>query len=215
MTSVVIADDHEVVRQGLRTLLRADPAVRILAEASDGAEAIRMVERHHPEVLILDIAMPGMNGIEVTREVARVSSRTRTIILSMHSSESYIVEALRNGAAAYVLKDSPSTELLEAIRHVTAGRRYLSPPLSQRAIDAYLERNHSAPLDPYETLTPRERQILQLAAAGRTNAEVAEQLLIGTRTVETHRANLMRKLGLRTHTDLVLLAVRRGLLDLQ
>ena len=212
MSSVIIADDHEVVRQGVRALLRSDSTVRIVAEAADGAEAVRLVEKHRPEVLIADVAMPIMNGIEVAREVAKLSPRTRTIILSMYASEAYVVDALRSGAAGYVLKDSRSSELLEAIHHVLAGRRYLSPPLSQRAIDAYLEKIESSGIDLYETLTPREQQIFRMAAEGRTNHEVAAQLFISTRTVETHRANVMRKLGLRTHTDLVLFAVRRGLL---
>ncbi|MGZ4779175.1 MAG: response regulator [Thermoanaerobaculia bacterium] len=212
MTSVVIADDHEVVRQGVRALLRSDPSLRIVAEAADGAEAVRMVEKHRPDVLIADVAMPVMNGIEVAREVARVSPRTRTIILSMHASEVYVVDALRSGAAGYVLKDSRSNELLEAIHHVLAGRRYLSPPLSQRAIDAYLEKIESSGIDLYETLTPREQQIFRLAAEGQTNHDIAAQLFISSRTVETHRANVMKKLGLRTHTELVLFAVRRGLL---
>jgi two-component system response regulator NreC len=212
MSSVIIADDHEVVRQGVRALLRSDPTVRIVAEAADGAEAVRLCERHRPELLIADVAMPIMNGIEVAREVAKLSPRTRTIILSMHASEAYVVDALRSGAAGYVLKDSRSSELLEAIHHVLAGRRYLSPPLSQRAIDAYLEKIESSGIDLYETLTAREQQIFRMAAEGRTNHEVAAQLFISTRTVETHRANVMRKLGLRTHTDLVLFAVRRGLL---
>jgi two-component system response regulator NreC len=215
MISVIIADDHEVVRQGVRALLRSDAGIRIVAEAADGGEAVRMVERHRPDVLILDVALPVMNGLEVVRETTRLCPRTRTVMLSMHASESYVADALRNGAVGYVLKDSPSTELLEAIREVKAGRRYLSPPLSQRAIDAYMEKIESAALDPFDTLTPRERQILQLAASGKTNQEIAEQLFISARTVESHRANLMRKLGLRTHTDLVLFAVRHRLLDVE
>lgn len=212
MPTIVIADDHEVVRHGLRSLMRSDPEIRIVAEAADGQEAVRLVEKHRPDILVLDIVMPLMNGIEVTREATRICPRTRTIILSMHATESYVVDALRNGAAGYVLKDSRSTELLEAIRHVLAGRRYLSPPLSQRAIDAYLEKSETVGLDPYDTLTPRERQILQLAAEGFTNHEIAERLFISARTVETHRANLMKKLGLKSHTELIMFAVRRGLL---
>lgn len=214
MPTIVIADDHEVVRHGLRSLMRSDPEIRIIAEAADGQEALRLVEKHRPDVLLLDIVMPLMNGIEVTRETTRICPRTRTIILSMHRTESYVVDALRNGAAGYVLKDSRSTELLEAIRHVLAGRRYLSPPLSQRAIDAYLEKIESVGLDPYDTLTSRERQTLQLAAEGFTNHEIAERLFISARTVETHRANLMKKLGLRSHTELIMFAVRHGLLKI-
>jgi two-component system response regulator NreC len=214
MPTVVIADDHEVVRHGLRALLRSEADIRIVGEAGDGLQAIREVEKLRPDVFVVDIAMPGMNGIEVTRQISRVAPRTRTIILSMHSAESYVADALRSGAAGYVLKDSRSSELMEAIRHVLAGRRYLSPPLTQRAIDAYLEKIENVGLDPYDTLTSRERQTLQLAAEGFTHAEIAEKLFISARTVETHRANLMKKLGLRTHTELILLAVRRGLLKL-
>lgn len=213
MPTIVIADDHELVRYGVRALLRSDSEVRIVAEASNGIDALRMVEQHHPDILILDIGMPMMGGIEVTREVSRISRRTQTIILSMHAAESYVVEALRNGAAGYVLKDSHSSELLDAIRHVRAGRRYLSASVSQRAIDAYLE-NIQTELDPYETLTARERQIFLLIAEGLSNAEIAERLYISARTVESHRANLMKKLGLKSHTELIVMAVRRGLLKI-
>ena len=214
MPTLIIADDHEVVRQGLRTLLRSEPAFRVVAEAASGTEAVRAVEQHRPDVILLDIVMPQMNGIEATKEIVRISPKTRPIILSMHTTESYVVEALRNGAAGYVLKDARSTELLEAIRQVLAGRRYLSPPLSQRAIDAYLEKVESVGLDPYDTLTARERQIALLAAEGLTNQEIGQNLFISARTVETHRANLMKKLGLRTYSELIVFAVRRGLLKI-
>lgn len=213
MPNVLIADDHEVVRQGLRSLLGSERDLRIVAEASDGQEALRAVEKYRPDLLIADIAMPLLNGIEVTRQAKRVSPHTRTLILSMHADESHVADALRSGADGYVLKDARSAELLEAIRHVLAGRRYLSPPLSQRAIDAYIETIAAGGLDPYDTLTARERQILQLAAEGMTNVEIAARLFISSRTVETHRANLMKKLGLRTHTELILFAVKRGLLN--
>jgi two-component system, NarL family, response regulator NreC len=215
MATIIIADDHEVVRQGLRSLLSSERDLRIVAEASDGQETLRAVEKHCPDLLVLDIAMPLLNGIEVTRQAKRASPRTRTLILSMHSDESHVAEALRSGADGYVLKDARSVELLEAIRHVLAGRRYLSPPLSQRAIDAYIETITSGGLDPYDTLTSRERQILQLAAEGLTNLEIGARLFISSRTVETHRANLMKKLGLRTHTELILFAVKRGLLNVE
>lgn len=212
MPTVIIADDHEVVRQGLRSLLSAERDLRIVAEAGDGHEALRAVEKHCPDLLVLDIVMPLLSGIEVTRQAKKTCPRTRTLILSMHADESHVAEALRSGADGYVLKDGRSGELLVAIRHVLAGRRYLSPPLSQRAIDAYIETIASGALDPYDTLTSRERQILQLAAEGLTNVEIGARLFISSRTVETHRANLMKKLGLRTHTELILFAVKRGLL---
>jgi two-component system, NarL family, response regulator NreC len=214
MPTIIIADDHEVVRQGLRSLLSSERDLRIVAEASDGQETLRAVEKHCPDLLVIDIAMPLLNGVEVTRQAKKTCARTRTLILSMHADESHVAEALLGGADGYVLKDARSAELLAAIRHVLAGRRYLSPPLSQRAIDAYIATIASGGLDPYETLTSRERQVLQLAAEGLTNVEIAARLFISGRTVETHRANLMKKLGLRTHTELILFAVKRGLLNI-
>jgi DNA-binding NarL/FixJ family response regulator len=205
VVTVVIADDHEIVRDGVRLLLAARPELRVVAEAADGAEAIRAVERHRPDILILDLAMPILGGVEVARIVKRTHPKTKMIVLSAHRGESYVGDALRSGAAAYVLKEAPAKELLEAIRRVTAGERYLSPPLSQAEIDAYVA-------DPYETLTARERETLQLVAEGLTNQNIAGQLEISPRTVETHRANLMKKLALRTHSDLVRFAVRRGLI---
>jgi DNA-binding NarL/FixJ family response regulator len=211
MATVVIADDHEVVRQGLRSLLRSEADLRVVGEASDGQEALREIEKHEPDLALLDIAMPVMTGIEVVRQTRKVSPRTRTVILSMYADEAHVAEALRGGASGYVLKDARSSELIDGIRNVLAGRRYLSPPLTQRAIDAYVEKIESAGLDPYDMLTARERQILQLAAEGFTNQEIGEQLFISARTVESHRGNLMKKLGLRTFTELILFAVKRGL----
>jgi len=212
-TTVVLADDHPVVLQGLRKLLESEPDFAILGEASDGLEALRLVEEQRPNVLVLDLMMPGMNGLVLTREIAKRFPKTRCLILSMHANEPYVVEALRNGAAGYVLKDATETDLLQAIREVAAGRRYLSPPLSERAIEAYGERAATAPVDPYETLTGRERQIFQLTAEGLTAGQVAERLSISPRTAETHRANLMRKLGLHSQAELIRYAVRRGIVQ--
>ena len=213
--TLLLADDHHVVRQGLRALLEADPDFRVVGEASDGLEVPDLVERLQPRVLIVDLMMPGLNGLEVTRQVSKRSPQTRVLILSMHSNEAYVLEALRNGAAAYVLKDSTAAHLVHAVREVVAGRRYLSPPLSERAIETYAEKAKSTSLDPYETLTTRERQVLHLAAEGLTNAEIADRLSISPRTAETHRANLMRKLGLRSQTDLVRYALRRGIVPME
>ncbi|NIO68877.1 MAG: DNA-binding response regulator, partial [Anaerolineae bacterium] len=149
------------------------------------------------------------------RQVSQRSPRTHVVILSMHPNEAYVLEALRAGAAAYVLKESTSAELVRAVREAVAGRRYLSPPLCEHAIEAYIQKAESAALDPYETLTAREREVLHLVAEGHTNAEIAERLFISRRTVETHRANLMRKLGLRTQTDLISYALRRGILPME
>ncbi len=212
VTTIVLADDHQVVRHGLRVLLESEPSFRIVGEASDGLEAIDLVERQQPDIVVLDLMMPGLNGLEVARQSSHRSPRTNVVILSMYNNEAYVLEALRAGAKAYVLKASTSDELVRAIREVVAGRRYLSPPLSERAIQAYSQKAESAAVDAYETLTTREREILQLAAEGCTNAEIATRLSISPRTAETHRANLMRKLGLHSHTDLIRYALRRGIL---
>jgi two-component system response regulator NreC len=215
MTTIVLADDHHVVRQGLRSLLEAEPDFSVIGETGDGLEVTQLVERLRPHVLVLDLMMPGLNGLEVTRQVSQRSPQTRVVILSMHANEAYVLEALRAGAAAYILKESTADELVRAVREAVAGRRYLSPPLSERAIETYMQKAESAALDSYETLTAREREVLHLVAEGHTNAEIADRLFISRRTVETHRANLMRKLGLRSQTDLISYALRRGLLPME
>ncbi len=214
MTRIVLADDHPVVRQGLRVLLEAEPDFSVVGEAGDGLETSGLVERLQPDVLVLDLLMPGLDGIEVIRQVRRRTPQTRVVVLSMHSDEAYVLEALGAGAAAYVLKKSTLAELGHAIREAVAGRHYLSPPLSEHAIEAYLEKAKAA-LDPYQTLTPREREVLHLVAEGCTNVEVAARLSISPRTVEMHRSHLMRKLDLHTQTDLVRYALQKGILPLK
>lgn len=211
--TIVLADDHPIVRQGLRTVLEAEPDLTIIGEAADGLETVELAARLRPQVLILDLMLPGLSGLEVTRQVHQRSPQTRVVILSMHANEAYVLEALRNGASAYVLKEAGAAELLQAVREVTAGRRYLSPPLSERAIEAYVEKAAAIPLDQSETLTTREREVLHLAAEGHSNAEIAARLGISPRTAETHRANLMRKLGLRSQTDVIRYAMRRGVIS--
>jgi DNA-binding NarL/FixJ family response regulator len=211
-TTIVLADDHVVVRQGLRALLEAEPDFAIVAEAADGLEVADLVERLKADVLVLDLMLPGLNGLEVTRQVQQRWPQTRIVILSMYANEAYVLEALRNGAAAYVLKEASAADLVRAIREVMAGRRYLSPPLSESAIELYVQKAKAAPRDAYEALTTREREVLQLAAEGQSNPEIADRLGISARTVETHRANLMHKLDLRSQTDLVRYALRRGIL---
>lgn len=214
MTTIVLADDHHVVRLGLRALLETEPDFRVVGEAGDGLEATRLVERLQPNMLVLDLMLPGLSGLEVTRLVRQQSPQTHVVILSMHADESYVLEALKNGAIGYVLKDSSAADLVHAVREGAAGRRYLSPPLSERAIERYIQKGEAATQDIYETLTTREREVLHLAAEGHTIAAIAARLFISPRTVETHRANLMGKLGLRTQTDLIRYALRRGILDL-
>jgi DNA-binding NarL/FixJ family response regulator len=211
-TTIVLADDHVVVRQGLRALLEAEPDFAIVGEAADGLEVPDLVERLKADVLVLDLMLPGLNGLEVTRQVQQRSPQARVVVLSMYANEAYVLEALRNGAAAYVLKEASAADLVHAIREVMAGRRYLSPPLSESAIELYVQKAKAAPRDPYEALTTREREVLQLAAEGQSNPEIADRLGISVRTVETHRANLMTKLALHNQTELVRYALKRGIL---
>lgn len=213
--TIVLADDHPVVRLGIRNLLEAEAQFTIVGEIADALQVIPQVEALKPDVLVLDLVMPGLNGLEITRRVSRSAPQTRIIVLSMHANEAYVIEALRNGASGYVLKGSEAGELVRAIHAVLGGGRYLSPPLSEQAIEMYVEKAAGVPLDPYDTLSAREREVLHLAAEGHTSPEIAARLYISTRTVETHRANLMRKLALRTQTDLVRYALRRGILPME
>jgi two-component system, NarL family, response regulator NreC len=208
--TLLLADDHQIVREGLRALLAGETDLRLVGEAAEGLEAVRLAERLRPDVLVLDLMMPGLNGLDVTRHLARRVPETRVVILSMHAHEAYVLESLLAGASAYVLKESSSDELVKAIRAVTTGRRYLSPPLSEEALGAYSRRTGSLPPDPYHTLTAREREVLQLTAEGHSGADIAERLFISPRTVETHRANLMRKLKVRNQKELIRYAVQRA-----
>ena len=212
MTTIVLADDHHVVRQGLRVLLEAEPDFHVVGEAADGREAVQLVERLRPDVLVLDLIRSGLSGLEVTRQVSQRSPQTRVVILSMYAKQDYVLEALRNGAAGYVLKKSTAAELFRAVREVTIGRRYLSPPLSEKDIETLMKEADESKQDPYELLTSREREVLHLIAEGHTNAEVAARLVISPRTVEFHRANLMRKLGMRTQADLIRYVLQRRIL---
>ena len=213
--TVVLADDHHIVRQGLRALLDAEGDFAVIGEEADGLKVVDLVERLRPDVLVLDVQMPGLNGLEITRRIVQQALKTRVVILSMHAGDTFVLEALRHGAAGYVLKDANPAEMVEAVREVSAGRRFLSRGLSERAIEAYAEKAQRAPADAYDTLTAREREVLQLAAESSSTAEIAARLGISPRTVETHREHLMRKLGLQTPTDLIRYALRRGILPLQ
>jgi DNA-binding NarL/FixJ family response regulator len=211
-TTILLADDHRIVRQGLRALLSGEADFEVVGEADDGREALELVKRLNPDVLVLDLMMPGLNGLEVARQLPRQSPTVRVVVLSMHDDEGFVLEALANGVSGYVLKDSNSSDLVHAVREVAAGRRYLSPPLSDRAIEAYQQRAKVGALDKHETLTTREREVLQLSAEGHTNSEIAARLGISTRTAETHRSRIMHKLGLHTQSDLIRYAIRRGII---
>jgi two-component system response regulator NreC len=208
---IVLADDHEVVREGLRALLEREPGFSVVGETADGLQVGEVVARTKPQVLVLDLVLPGLNGIDVAREVTKRAPETRIVVFTGHSSESLVIRALRNGVAAYVLKGSSAAELLQAIREALAGRRYLSPPLSNRAIEMYITRAEERHADAYDSLTTRERQVLHLAAEGLSSAAVGARLGIGARTADTHRTHVMKKLGLRSRRDLIVYALQRGL----
>jgi len=215
VTTIVLADDHLVVRKGMRSLLEAELDFELIGEANDGLETVQLVERLTPDVVVLDLMMPGLNGIEVTRQIRKRSPYTKIVILSMHADDEYVLEALRCGANGYVLKDAGATELVGAVRDVANEKRYLSPELAERAIDAYVRQTQETTLDRYETLTDREREVLHSAAEGLTNTEVAARLSLSPRTIENHRVNMMRKLGLHNQTELVRYAIKRGIIALE
>lgn len=206
---ILLADDHAIVRDGLKALLKSEADFEVVGEAADGLEAVQMVDRLRPDVLVLDLMMPGLTGLEVTRQVSRL---TRVVILSMHANEAYVIEALRKGAMGYVMKDSTSADLVKAIRDVLSGKRYLSELLSETMVDALLKRSKTSELDPYETLTTREREVFQLVAQGKSNLEISELLTLSPRTVEIHRANMMHKLNLESQADLIRMAIKRGVI---
>jgi DNA-binding NarL/FixJ family response regulator len=212
--SIVLADDHQVVRSGLRTLLEADLEAQIVGEAADGFEAIQLVEQLQPDILIVDLMMPRLGGLEVARRVRQHGRRIGIVVLSMHAAESYVREALHAGATGYVLKESPASEVVQAVRAAADGRRFLSPTLSERLIDAYIQQASTTTDDPYDLLTEREREVLYLAALGHSVPEIAERLILSVRTVENYRAGVLRKLDLRNQTELVRYAIKRGIIAL-
>jgi len=211
--TLILADDHPIVRQGLRHLLEGEPGFLILAEAGDGLEALRLVELLKPKILIVDMMMPGLNGLEVLRRVKKISPSTRTIVLSMQSADAYVVEALKNGAAGYVLKETGPSELVKAVQEVNLGNQFLSAKLSERFQNSGRE-IQDTPLDAYETLTAREREIFQMTVEGLTSQEIGEKLMISPRTVEIHRSNLTAKLGIKNQSDLIRLAIKRGIISM-
>jgi two-component system response regulator NreC len=211
---LLLGDDHTLMRQGLRKILEERADWEIVAEVGDGREAIRKVAALKPEVAILDIGMPLLNGIDATKQIVRRSPETRVLILSMHSDEGYVTRALQAGATGYILKDSAGKDLLKAISSVAAGQAFFSPAIARLMLDDYVRRVAGTGVaDKFETLSAREREIFQLVAEGRTNKEVAELLEISPTTVETHRARILQKLDIHNTAELVLYAVRRGVIS--
>jgi DNA-binding NarL/FixJ family response regulator len=209
---VLLADDHTLVRAGFRTLLESLPEVAVAAEAKDGYEALRLIELHHPDVVLMDIAMPGLNGLETTARITADFPHCRVIVLSMHLNEEYVLQALRAGASGYLLKDSGLAELEIAVRAAARGETYLCPPVSKQVIESYVQRVGSA-TSPFEHLTPRQREVLQLIAEGHTTQDIALRLGVSAKTVETHRAQVMERLDIHDIAGLVRYAIRAGLIS--
>jgi DNA-binding NarL/FixJ family response regulator len=213
---VLLADDHTIVRQGVRLCLEAMGDIEVVAEAEDGLMAVQLAGQLKPDVAVIDLTMPRLNGVDAIRQIKRDVSDVEVVVLSVHDSEAYVVQALRAGAAGYVLKRNAATELAEAIRAAHDGQAYLHPSIARRVIDDYLSRIRATEdlhAEPHERLTPREREVLQLAAEGHSTRSIAGLLCLSTKTVEHHRASLMTKLGLRGQTELVKYAIRAGLVE--
>ena len=213
MIKIMLADDHHVVRKGLRALLNSERDFEVIGEASNGLETVELAKSLQPDVLILDLMMPGMNGLEVAVQLTKVCPQIRIIMLSMHCSEAYVYEALRSGAKAYVLKENTADELIAAIRQVRAGFCYLSPSLEVRSIQAYKKKTDTDTFDPLEQLTAREKEIVHLAIKGWSNADIASKLGISQRTVETHCTNFMHKLSVSNRSQLIQLAIQYGIVS--
>jgi DNA-binding NarL/FixJ family response regulator len=210
---ILLADDHTLVRQGLRKLLEERPDWEVIAEAGDGREAVRLAEQHKPDVAILDVAMPLLNGIEATRQITRRVPGTRVLVLSMHADEAYVTQILQAGATGYLLKDSADVDLLKAVGEAARGKSFFSPAIAKVMLDDYVRQlADKGVTDRYDALSEREREIFQLIAEARTNKEIAALLNVSPSTVETHRAHIMEKLDLHSAAEIVLYAVRRGVI---
>ncbi len=211
---ILLADDHKVMRAGLRLLLERQSGFKVVGEASDGRDVVEQAEASRPDVVVLDIAMPNLSGIEAAQRISAALPQTRIIILSMHSDESYVLRALKAGAKGYLLKDSAENDLIEAIRAVSQGKAFFSPEISNILVEDYVrEMTKRGAEDSYELLTPREREIMQMLAEGKSNKDIATLLNLSLYTVETHRRNLQDKLNLHSLAELILYAVRKGIIS--
>ena len=209
---IVIAEDHTILRDGLRSLLSSDPNFEIVGEAGDGREAIKCVEKFRPDLILTDLSMPRMNGMEAIKEIKRQSPKTKVLVLTVHKAEEYILATFRAGANGYLLKDSTHAELVMAVKKVLSGKQYISPEISEKVIEGYLEGKKTLKTQTsWETLTQREREILKLIAEGYKNKKIAEDLCISVKTVEKHRANLMEKLDLHNASALTAFAMEKRL----
>ena len=212
---LLLVDDHVLVRSGLRMLLQAQPDMCIVAEAETGAQAVHLVQRHHPDVVLMDIQMPDMNGIEATKKIKEIYADTAVIALTMHENDQYFFEMLRAGASGYVPKRAAPDELVRAIRTVNRGEIFLYPSLASRLVQNYLGPSDQDASPSLDNLTPREKEVLTLIAEGLTNPEIAEKLVISVKTVDRHRENTMQKLNLHNRVDLVKYALKQGLIELE
>ena len=213
MTRILLADDHGIVRQGLRAVLERDPSLEVIGESSDGREAVRLSESLQPDLVIMDISMPHLNGIEASKQILRANPLTRVIILSMHSDETYLIRSLSAGVKGYLLKESAEVDLVRAVQAVMQGKPFFSPAVTSALLDDYMRHMQQKNIeDSYDLLTEREKELLQLLAEGKSNKEAATILSVSTNTVETHRNNLMQKLSLHNTAEIVLYAVRKKII---
>jgi DNA-binding NarL/FixJ family response regulator len=213
---IVLADDHAILREGIRALLEDQPDMTVVGEAADGRTAVEFAREHRPDVIVMDIGMPLLNGLEATRQIKRDYPDVEVLVLTMHDNEEYVSQLLGAGASGYVLKRAASAELVTAIRAVAQGQSYLSPAVTKLLIEGYIGRKpaESAVIDTFHTLTAREREVLQLVAEGHTNSQIATLLNISLKTVKAHRSNLMQKLGIHDRGELIKMAIQRGIIEL-
>jgi two-component system, NarL family, response regulator NreC len=214
-TRVLLAEDHTIVRKGLRSLLDKETGIEVVGEAEDGREVIAKAEELHPDVVVMDITMPGLNGLEATRQIKKRFSDMKIIILTMHANEEYILQSLKAGASGYLVKKAAPAELISAIYAVHKGHAFLSPSISRMVIDEYIRRSKeiSEGEEDFEQLTVREREVLQLIAEGRKTREIAELLYISIKTVETHRAHILNKLDIHSTAELTRYAIHKGIIS--